>query len=46
MIDTFGTKGGVVVSLKEKKIKVSNGDQVILKELRSFNLKQGQTFNL
>ncbi|MCK4237778.1 MAG: selenocysteine-specific translation elongation factor [Candidatus Lokiarchaeota archaeon] len=46
VIDTFGTKGGVVVSLKEKKNKISNGDQVILKELRSFNIKQGQTSNL
>ncbi len=43
VIDTFGTKGGVVVSLKEKKNKISNGDQVILKELRSFKIKQGQT---
>lgn len=46
VFDIFGTKGGVVVSLKEKKTEVSNGDQVILKELRSFNLKQGQTYNL
>jgi selenocysteine-specific elongation factor len=46
VVDTFGTKGGVVVSLKEKKIKISQGDEVILKELRSFKLKYGYTHNL
>lgn len=46
VIDTFGTRGSVVVSLKEKEIEITNGDLVMLKELRSFNIKQGQTYQL
>ena len=39
VIGTFGTKGALIVGIKSKDIKVNKGDDVILKELRSFKLK-------
>jgi len=46
IIDTFGTKGSVIVSLKKKGMEISKGEPVILKELRSFNVKRGKTHDL
>jgi selenocysteine-specific elongation factor len=40
ILGTFGTKGAVIVGIESKDIKVQKGDQVILKELRSFQLKK------
>ncbi|MBD3196214.1 MAG: GTP-binding protein [Candidatus Lokiarchaeota archaeon] len=40
VIDTFGTKGAVIVGVKDKTQHVVRNDDVILKELRSFNLKK------
>lgn len=40
ILDTFGTKGAVIVGVKSKDIKVNKGDPVVLKELRSFRLKK------
>jgi selenocysteine-specific elongation factor len=39
ILNTFGTKGAVIVGIKDKEKKVKKGDPVILKELRSFQLK-------
>jgi len=39
ILDTFGTKGAVIVGVESKDIKVNKGDPVVLKELRSFSLK-------
>ncbi len=39
VLTTFGTKGAVIVGIKEREKKVKKGDPVILKELRSFQLK-------
>jgi selenocysteine-specific elongation factor len=39
ILNTFGTKGAVIVGMKEEKKKVKKGDPVFLKELRSFQLK-------
>jgi selenocysteine-specific elongation factor len=40
ILDTFGTKGAVIVGVKSKDIKINRGDPVVLKELRSFRLKK------
>ncbi|MEE9378459.1 MAG: selenocysteine-specific translation elongation factor [Candidatus Lokiarchaeia archaeon] len=39
IIDTFGTKGAVIVGINNNEKKVKKGDPVFLKELRSFRLK-------
>lgn len=39
VLNTFGTKGAVIVGIKNKEIKLKKGDSVFLKELRSFRLK-------
>ncbi len=39
ILNTFGTKGAVIVGIKDEKKKVKKGDPVFLKELRSFQLK-------
>jgi selenocysteine-specific elongation factor len=39
VLNTFGTKGAVIVGIKEEKKLVKRGDPVFLKELRSFQLK-------
>jgi selenocysteine-specific elongation factor len=39
ILDTFGTKGAVIVGVQGKDIKLNKGDKVILKELRRFHLK-------
>ncbi|MFX0003359.1 MAG: GTP-binding protein [Candidatus Hodarchaeota archaeon] len=39
ILNTFGTKGAVIVGIEEKKKKLKRGDFVFLKELRSFRLK-------
>jgi len=39
ILNTFGTKGAVIVGTEDKNIRVNKGDPVILKELRSFYLK-------
>ncbi len=39
IIDTFGTKGAVIVGINDNEKKVKKGDPVFLKELRSFQLK-------
>jgi selenocysteine-specific elongation factor len=39
ILDTFGTKGAVIVGVQGSDIKVNKGDQVTMKELRSFHLK-------
>jgi len=39
VIDTFGTKGAVIVGLKDKNKKINKNDQIILKELRHFQIK-------
>ena len=39
ILDTFGTKGNVIVGAETKEIEIKKGDPVYLKELRSFHLK-------
>ncbi len=39
VLNTFGTKGSVIVGFKNENMKVKKGDPVFLKELRSFELK-------
>jgi len=39
VLNTFGTKGAVIVGFKNRDKKVKKGDSVFLKELRSFELK-------
>lgn len=39
ILGTFGTKGAVIVGKESNDVKITKGDQVILKELRSFLLK-------
>ena len=39
VLNTFGTKGSVIVGIKKDHEKVKKGDPVYLKELRSFRLK-------
>ncbi len=40
VLGTFGTKGAVIVGIESKKFNANKGDQVILKELRSFHVKK------
>lgn len=40
IIGTFGTKGAVIVGIDNKDLPINKGDSVILKELRSFQLKK------
>ena len=40
VLSTFGTKGAVIIGIESKKISANKGDQVILKELRSFQPKK------
>ncbi len=40
ILDTFGTKGAVIVGVESTDIVVKKGDPVVLKELRSFYLKK------
>ncbi|MHA1471660.1 MAG: GTP-binding protein, partial [Promethearchaeota archaeon] len=46
IVDTFGTKGLVIVSIEDKSKIVEKGDTVALKELRSFTLKSKKDLNL
>jgi selenocysteine-specific elongation factor len=46
IVDTFGTKGLVIVSIEDKSKIVEKGDTVVLKELRSFTLKSKKDLNL
>ncbi|MFX0142086.1 MAG: GTP-binding protein [Candidatus Hodarchaeota archaeon] len=39
ILDTFGSKGAVIVGIRSKKKNIKKGDPVFLKELRSFQLK-------
>ena len=39
ILDTFGTKGAVIVGIKHNEKQVKKGDPVFLKELRSIRLK-------
>ena len=39
VIGTFGTKGAVIVGIESRNVNANKGDEVILKELRSFKLK-------
>jgi len=39
VLNTFGTKGAVIVGIKNREINLKKGDSVFLKELRSFRLK-------
>lgn len=39
VLNTFGTKGAVIVGIENKNIPLKKGDPVLLKELRSFQLK-------
>ena len=46
IVDTFGTKGLVIVSVEDKSKTIEKGDTVVLKELRSFTLKSKKDLNL
>jgi len=46
IIDTFGTKGLVIVTVEDKNKTVEKGDKITLKELRSFTLKSKKVLNL
>ena len=39
ILDTFGTKGAIIVGISDNEKRVKKGDPVFLKELRSFRLK-------
>ena len=39
ILGTFGTKGAVIVGKESNDIKIFKGDKVLIKELRSFYLK-------
>lgn len=39
ILNTFGTKGAVIVGIENKNLPIKKGDPVLLKELRSFQLK-------
>ncbi|MFX1389858.1 MAG: GTP-binding protein [Promethearchaeota archaeon] len=39
ILNTFGTKGAVIVGIEQQKKPIKKGDSVLLKELRSFQLK-------
>jgi selenocysteine-specific elongation factor len=40
ILDTFGTKGAVIVGIEDKNLKIKKGQSVVLKELRSYRLKK------
>ena len=40
VLDTFGTKGSVIIGIEDKKIEVKLHDPLFLKELRNFKLKK------
>ena len=46
IIDTFGTKGLLIVSVEDKNKTIEKGDKITLKELRSFTLKSKKDLNL
>ncbi len=46
IIDTFGTKGLVIVGIEKRDQTVKKGDPIALKELRSFRLKSKKDLNL
>ena len=46
IINPFGTKGSVIVGIKNAKNIIKKGDNVILKELRSFKLKSKKDLNV
>ncbi len=46
IIDTFGTKGLVIVTIEDKSKAIEKGDKVALKELRSFTLKSKKDLNV
>jgi selenocysteine-specific elongation factor len=46
IVDTFGTKGLVIVTIEDKSKTVEKGDRVSLKELRSFTLKSKKDLNV
>ncbi|MFX1320271.1 MAG: selenocysteine-specific translation elongation factor [Promethearchaeota archaeon] len=39
ILNTFGTKGAVIVGIENKNLPIKKGERVLLKELRSFQLK-------
>jgi len=45
IIGTFGTKGSVIIGLEVPKKDLSKGEKVVLKELRSFELKPKKDLN-
>jgi selenocysteine-specific elongation factor len=46
IIDTFGTKGLVIVGIETRDQTVKKGNPIVLKELRSFTLKSKKDLNL
>ena len=46
ILDTFGTKGSVIVGIETEDQTANKGDPVELKELRSFTLKSKKDLNL
>ncbi len=40
VLDTFGTKGAIIAGIESKESKIKAGDDVVLKELRTFVLKK------
>ena len=46
IISPFGTKGSVIVGIENSKKNIKKGDNVILKELRSFKLKPKKDLNV
>jgi selenocysteine-specific elongation factor len=40
ILDTFGTKGAVIVGIVDKNLKIKKGQSVVLKQLRSYRLKK------
>jgi selenocysteine-specific elongation factor len=40
VLNSFGTKGAVIVGIENKELPLKKGDTVLLKELRSFQLKK------
>ncbi|MHA1391180.1 MAG: GTP-binding protein [Promethearchaeota archaeon] len=46
IVDTFGTKGLVIVTIEDKSKTVEKGDIITLKELRSFTLKSKKDLNV
>jgi hypothetical protein len=46
IVDTFGTKGLVIVTIEDKSKIIEKGDIITLKELRSFTLKSKKDLNV